>query len=585
MSSHSSMVAGGYGSYIREVTRDQCQRLHDTLSYNINDATVIDGLKPNSTTHRSLVLAGTVSRDGACTTGSYSDPLGSWTGVVVLADIHITITSYTTTAKLTDDKIVLKGGVTCRYTEGTCMDFEYGNSFWNIQNLQNCHKHQYIVHYQGVATRFNEMLALNGIMYNKTSYFIESQDKLIWLSAVKPGRICNYDVWHTEHPKILVLENAGFPYLFEPTNIRTADLDLFLYINSKFVAYDKQVGTQMTALYNTLNHQRCMLESQVIQGLISQAFHDPTMFAYEYMKQPGYTGIRRGEIMHIVKCQPVDVSWYSLEQRCYDELPVNVSGMIMFMSPRTRILQRFGTEISCNPVLEGGYKFGENWYAFTPSRHYVEAPHAITVNSNITWKYVEASGLATKGLYSTAELQALSNDLLYHSTRMAISNNMARSALGLNPDHQGLKYSNLLSSAEWEDIGKRVLRRMWGFFSFIGEWVVGGAGIYAFWIFIKQVASVILNGVSLYKVFGLSFKLFGAIWSSLTHFFIIRNIRTQQPQDPLDRVTPTAPTNDEVGRSAHELQPLNPAQCSNPGPTTVSTTVYPKLPGCIDRTV
>ncbi|KAL6254009.1 hypothetical protein P5V15_015862 [Pogonomyrmex californicus] len=54
----------------------------------------ITGLKPNHTTARPVTLAGDVDTDGSCKGSTYSDPYDTWTDVVVLASIKITLQEY-----------------------------------------------------------------------------------------------------------------------------------------------------------------------------------------------------------------------------------------------------------------------------------------------------------------------------------------------------------------------------------------------------------------------------------------------------------------------------------------------------------
>jgi len=49
----------------------------------------------------------------------------------------------------------------------------------------------------------------------------------------------------------------------------------------------------------------------------------PKEFAFEYYKQPGCTAVVRGEVVHVAKSQPVNVTFDPTPtMKCYNELPI-----------------------------------------------------------------------------------------------------------------------------------------------------------------------------------------------------------------------------------------------------------------------
>lgn len=94
MFSHTMDVHNGKYSYIEPITRQTCRRMHDYGSYQLGN-TYITGLKSNTTTARPVTLAGTVDNDGKCSGGSYSDPYGTWSDVLVIGSVKITLHDYT----------------------------------------------------------------------------------------------------------------------------------------------------------------------------------------------------------------------------------------------------------------------------------------------------------------------------------------------------------------------------------------------------------------------------------------------------------------------------------------------------------
>jgi len=85
------------------------------------------------------------------------------------------------------------------------------------------------------------------------------------------------------------------------------------------------------------------------------------------MKAPGYMALLAGEVIHIVKCVPVEVK-LARTQECYDQLLVLRNNQTYFLTPQTHILLRQGTQITCNPLAPPMYRLGleDAWYRFLP---------------------------------------------------------------------------------------------------------------------------------------------------------------------------------------------------------------------------
>lgn len=120
------------------------------------------------------------------------------------------------------------------------------------------------------------------------------------------------------------------------------NIDLFTYVNSKFVYVERHIQTQISQLYTDVLKQRCDLERQVMKNALSLATQTPDDFAYQIMKEPGYMAILSGEVVHITKCTPVEVK-VQHSKECYQQLPVLKENDTYFLAPRTHILLKTGT--------------------------------------------------------------------------------------------------------------------------------------------------------------------------------------------------------------------------------------------------
>ena len=85
-------------------------------------------------------------------------------------------------------------------------------------------------------------------------------------------------------------------------------LDMFTYMNSKFIYFNKTIGNWLEELYQRLSLERCLGEKKFIAVQLALAAINPSQFAYAYMSGPEYTANVVEEVVHLVKCNPVEVS-------------------------------------------------------------------------------------------------------------------------------------------------------------------------------------------------------------------------------------------------------------------------------------
>ena len=98
-----------------------------------------------------------------------------------------------------------------------------------------------------------------------------------------------------------------------------------------------------------------------MKNSLSIATQSPDEFAYDSMKGPGYMAVVAGEVVHIVKCVPVEMKMEHGES-CYAELQVTRNNKTYFLTARTHILKTHGTQIPCNRLLPSQYYVGNKRY-------------------------------------------------------------------------------------------------------------------------------------------------------------------------------------------------------------------------------
>lgn len=138
------------------------------------------------------------------------------------------------------------------------------------------------------------------------------------------------------------------------------------------------------------------------------------------MEKPGYTALLMGEVVNLVKCKPVYVTVDKVNT-CYMELPVNYSGKLYFMTPKSHILQKTGTPLTCTMFMQPSYHLEGKWFASSTQMILTKEPPMMAIDMKPTWSYTDAGDLAKAGIYDESDLSRLRSQIMYPSERKAIS--------------------------------------------------------------------------------------------------------------------------------------------------------------------
>ncbi|KAM0728880.1 hypothetical protein ACS0PU_004234 [Formica fusca] len=540
MFSHTMDVYNGKYSYIEEIPRDICRRMHDYGTHQMG-STYITGSKSNQTTTRPITLAGNVDNDGECIGGAYSDPYGTWTDVIVLASVRITLQDYVADVKINTNRVQLRSGVACKFDSTHCTDVEGGDTYWDPVPTDTCKLYNFGILFEGYAYKIVD----NDKDHPQTVYSLTTEDTIFALTSKGKYNTCGYSLITTEHPKLLIFETVRGTTVFKKQS-GISNLDIFTYMNSKFVYVEKHVRTQINELYRNLLLHQCKLEKRMLHNALAIATQAPDIFAYHLMKGPGYMALLAGEVIHIIKCVPVDVK-LARTKECYDQLPVIRENRTHFLTPQTHILLQQGTQTTCNPFAPAMYLLGDSWYKFIPNPVDTLPPTIMKPLTRPTWKYINPRSLATSGIYSEGELKDLRDHIMFPVERPSVLNTVARGVMGRSTSLQGGSISNLLDEASMEKIAASAWKKFWNKFLFFGNISAGLLGIYLIARVSKLILDTIVHGYALHTVYGWSIYLLGAIWDSLTNLLLHlgRRRRPERPQpNPPPPPPPSAPQED-----------------------------------------
>ncbi|XP_070529907.1 uncharacterized protein [Cardiocondyla obscurior] len=358
-------------------------------------------------------------------------------------------------------------------------------------------------------------------MYEKPQIVYSLSTKDITFALTKTGEepLCGYTLTKTEHPKLLILETTKSDSFAQKRPLSVENLDIFTYVNSKFVYVEKHIRSQINSLYRDVLKQRCNLEQQVLKNALSIAVNSPDEFAYQIMKEPGYMAVISGEVVHIIKCTPVDVKIQHIKE-CYSELPVLKNNETYFLSPRTHILTKTGTQISCNRVIPPMYYLNDEWYRMIPTPERTLPPTTIKPMTKPTWHYTNPGSLAASGIYSEKDLEHLRDHIMFPAERPALLNTVARGVMGEPTTVHGGLISNLMDEASIEKVATSAWNRMWSKFLIFGNISAGMLGIFLCIRGVKLILDTLVHGYALHTVYGWSLYLIGVIWDSLTQLLL-----------------------------------------------------------------
>lgn len=510
--SHASRMSNGEASYYKEITRDECLKIQSTgfsTVYNVP----ISGVLRNSTINRPVVFAGSVDKKGNCKGGSFNDEYGQYNDVYVAGWIEITLQDYYAEISLNDDVIKLRSGVSCKFSKGECEDYDGSNVFWKKVPLDDCKSRQYSLLYEGKIDKINE------INDNKTLYSLEMQDITFALWKKGETKICGRQLIVTEHPKLIILENNEDSFVSKEPAL-AANLDMFAFINSKFVYVEKYVRKQLTNMYYDILRHKCELERKLIDQALSLATVAPEELAFKIMGEQGYIAVTSGEVIHLLKCVKAEVVQREVENKCFEQLPVRKGQEDLFLSPRTRILIKEGRLIPCDKRLPIMYKLNGLWYKLLPEPIEVKAPETLRPQTKPTWKYVSPETLAVSGIYSANDLRRLRDRILFPVEKPAIIHKLALGITGGEIENESINMYNLFNKETISKLAESAWNSIWTKFMSFGTASAGLIGVLMLCRLIKLLIDTVIHGYALYSIYGFSIHLIGSIWNSVTQLLL-----------------------------------------------------------------
>ena len=237
-------------TFILEVSAETCKGIHESKTYKYDNNHIITNLKINETKTVSIVFCGS-AENNECIGGFYSDSYGTFSHVFVQGHIKITLSQQFATVDLHTNLVRLNSGVSCEFNKYHCMNIQYGHTFWNNLEGKGCISDHYTILYYGFAEKVTDYTNEKN---NITTYILNSQHTTFAFKITEQTSICQIIAYRTLHPRILILDNKNTALNQILQNIPVGntgvqDLDLFTYVNQKFVFTEHHINLQGDKLY------------------------------------------------------------------------------------------------------------------------------------------------------------------------------------------------------------------------------------------------------------------------------------------------------------------------------------------------
>ncbi|XP_062554400.1 uncharacterized protein LOC134219626 [Armigeres subalbatus] len=304
MHSHTSEYERGYEYIVKEFTSEECHLSHQLGIIKLAYDHQLRELKRNATTRGEALIVGSVW-GSHCKGGTYRTPKYTWEDALVYYEYEITLRDYMAVVDHENDVIHLRNGLTCRFSQGKCLDSEDGYITWDAVSNNGCEESEYEVIYEGLVNRTQNEKRDKHNKISNAVYSTISDTHLFSIRAREKTKICGHLGFMTDHPRIVIVEVVGFNSPFKRKSTTGRNFDLFTYFNSKITLVENYIGKSMSELYSTVMTEMCKVDKTLMETKLTLARLNPTEFVTSIIKRSGYTAVVAGEVLHVLECKPV----------------------------------------------------------------------------------------------------------------------------------------------------------------------------------------------------------------------------------------------------------------------------------------
>ena len=518
---HVDGVFADFPMEFEKLTAQECQEMIQNREYNYRGNKVRADI--DTITHKIIYLKGEATNKGdECKGGGpYSYAGFDLYDAVVPVSITITLNRWPAMVDLTSGKIVINKLFSCNYTDSSCSDSTYGTVVWKVSS-EPCTPTHFIPLYTGELTWFNAS--------NARGVVLESEDRVAVLRPRETVSLCGLNLVATTLEDIYISE---VQYQIVPRKPRT---DLYAYFETKLdYVYYKSHETNVINL-EWIAEAICKLERQSIRlklNVIAQA----TPGQVTNLGEPGIAYIANGEVIYQLICKEVNGIQFRDTAECYQDLPVHVTGAAnpnssltgnLFLQPISRMIVAVSPEAICSRITPFAFAYHNQWFTAHPERAVMTEPAPFPLEFNPPTPATYIPLLPEDTIYSAQDVQELSRSLQLPAVREATVMSVVRRMNGMS-SAQTYDLTKSFTASSYNNIITEYFNQVWGIFSSFGQAMSGVIGI---WIIVKLLSGVLelmFNCSAIYRTTGLSFKLLGAFFTTVTSFFLASGTRKQTP--------------------------------------------------------
>ncbi|KAL7289203.1 hypothetical protein TKK_0017144 [Trichogramma kaykai] len=174
-------------------------------------------------------------------------------------------------------------------------------------------------------------------------------------------------------------------------------------------------------------------------------------------------------------------------------------------------------------------------------------PEIIKPLSRTQWKYASTDALAVGGVYAEKDQKKYCDLIVFPLERPSVLNQVAMTVSGRQIGREGISIAGFLDKAVLEKIANNTWGRIYSSFLNFGTLSAGVIGLIMLIRLIKLCIDATIRSYVLYEILGFSFKLLGAMMSSVTSLLIHRDNKKDKIKQGMtqeeDEQEPTAPLN------------------------------------------
>lgn len=382
-------------SYNMKITRTKCQDILAQNEYRDRyNENVVVTLNNNQGKIEKFIY-GIVAGDNSCegmSFISYNKQKG-FNNALLFAKITVKVKTEEATLNLETAKVKLPNGSEHNYELGSASSEEDGQTFWNIENINQCDQRKFTSLYIGMGTQIKEVesnsTALTYLVNdetNKQSFMIEKKTEI---------NLCGTKTLTTSALDIYIRTNQGEDFTIPQNNIlNLRDISLSHYHTIKLLSINNNLNDNIQELYSKFKYELCQIKHQLIQTIISLI---PIVNSMEIpmllFNINDAIAVQNGEVISLIKCEKMECN-LRLTEQCYHELPAICNSQKVFLSPRTRLITETGTVSTRSKLIPNYYNINNNWITVTKNSITITPFKPLDiVEDTFQWKFLKREDL------------------------------------------------------------------------------------------------------------------------------------------------------------------------------------------------